>query len=126
MTGVAALIGLPTPNRPVRTPHRNNQGPSVLAARRAIPGSIVVTGLQQFNRSRKEQQGHYGKDSKGRRHADHPQLKILVLLRNAIGMDDASSHKRKAKQMYEPRRPALLSMNVASSNANGTYSAKFA
>ena len=62
---------------------------------------------RQPNRSRKERQGHYGKNSKGRPHAGHPQTKILVHLRNTVGIDDASGHKRKAKQMYEPRRPAL-------------------
>jgi hypothetical protein len=55
----------------------------------------------------REPHGHYGKDSKGRRHAGHPQPEIFVLLRNTVGMDDTSSHKRKAKQMYEPRPRAL-------------------
>ena len=76
---------------------------------------------RQPNGSHKKPHGHYGKDSKGRSHAGHPQSEIFVLLRNTV---DASSHKRKAKQMYEPR--PRISLKVASSKANGTYSAKFA
>jgi hypothetical protein len=76
------------------------------------------------NGSHKEPYGHYDKDSKGRRHAGHPQPEIFELLRNTVGMDDASSQKRKAKQMYEPR-PRALHLDE-SGKENGTYSAKFA
>ena len=61
----------------------------------------------QPNGSHKNPRGHYDKYSKGRSHADHPQSEIFVLLRNTVGMDEPSSYKRKAKQMYEPRPRAL-------------------
>ena len=57
--------------------------------------------------SRKERQGHHRKDTECRRHACRPQPEILVLLGDTVGMDNATRHKRKAKQMYEPRWPGL-------------------
>ena len=69
---------------------------------------------RQPNGSHKEPHGHYGKDSKGRSHAGHPQSEIFVLLRNTVGMDDASSHKISAPHARHRRMPLVHSLPTAS------------